>query len=459
MFILPGIVGLVSLIFLRPFEFVESLRGVPFLYVFFTLAVFGYVVDVRLGRAQLRFAPQWRWVLGFLAWCLLTLAIAQPSQLPAASFALAILGFLFFVIAHGVQTFRAFELVAAVVLGCALLISAVCVHQGTQPFTCIAVAQGEERASRGESDGRPCKTPDECLPDSPDPELQYRCERAGIFDITSIGGGRVRYVGVLQDPNEAALAVGVAVPIAFGFYERKRSRWRLLLLLATVLLVGMCVLMTESRGGQLVVLAVLGAYFIKHYGWRGVAVAAIASAPILLYGGRSGAEADSSSTERIECWWEGMYMFRTHPLFGVGFDRFTDFHYLTAHNSFVLAPAELGFPGMMLWTAIVYLSVKIPWSALGRYASWPQAAVARTWAMSLLASWIGMIVGVFFLSFDYHYVLWIWFGLTGAFYAAVKTHDPEFDVRMTLRDFAALGSFNVMLIVVITLYTRWKTGG
>jgi len=459
MFILPGIVGLVSLIFLRPFEFIESLRGVPFLYVFFTLAVFGYLVDLRLGRVQLRFTPQWSWVLGFVAWCLLTLAIALPGELPAALFSLVILTFLFFVIAHGIQTFRAFELLAAVVLGCSLLIAGVCVHQGTQPFTCIAVAEGEGASSRGESDGRPCMQPEQCVPDSPDPELQYRCERAGIFGITSIGHGRVRYVGVLQDPNEVSLAIGVAVPLAFGFYERRRTRTRLLLLLGTVVLVGICVMMTQSRGGQLVFLAVLGAYFIKRYGWRGALLGAVASAPIMLLGGRGGEEADSSSIERLECWYEGMDMFRTHPLFGVGFDRFTDHHFLTAHNSFVLAPAELGFPGMMLWTALVFASIKIPWTALKRYEHRPEADVARAWAMALIASMMGMLAGVFFLSFNYHYVLWIWLGMAGAFYSAVRTHDPDFRVRLTGHDLAGLAVVNAVLIAAIFVYTRVKTGG
>ncbi len=152
-------------------------------------------------------------------------------------------------------------------------------------------------------------------------------------------------------------------------------------------------------------------------------------------------------------------MFRTHPLFGVGFDRFTDHHFLTAHNSFVLAPAELGFPGMMLWTTLVFASIKVPWTALKRYEHRPEADVARAWAMALIASMMGMLAGVFFLSFNYHYVLWIWLGMAGAFYSAVRTHDPDFRVRVTRHDLAGLAVVNALLVAAIFVYTRVKTGG
>ena len=53
-------------------------------------------------------------------------------------------------------------------------------------------------------------------------------------------------------------------------------------------------------------------------------------------------------------------MWRSHPFLGVGLGQFGEYHYLTAHNSYLLALAELGFPGMVLFSSIVYLSIKIP---------------------------------------------------------------------------------------------------
>ena len=37
-----------------------------------------------------------------------------------------------------------------------------------------------------------------------EPGAIYRCERVGLFGTVSVGEGRVRYRGVLKDPNELA---------------------------------------------------------------------------------------------------------------------------------------------------------------------------------------------------------------------------------------------------------------
>ncbi len=46
-------------------------------------------------------------------------------------------------------------------------------------------------------------------------------------------------------------------------------------------------------------------------------------------------------------------MFKSAPLFGIGFNGFTDLYEITAHNSFVLCLAELGLLGSTLWLALL----------------------------------------------------------------------------------------------------------
>ena len=50
---------------------------------------------------------------------------------------------------------------------------------------------------------------------------------------------------------------------------------------------------------------------------------AVLAAPILLLGGRAGAEASESSMRRLECWYDALQMFRTWPVLGVGHGQFT----------------------------------------------------------------------------------------------------------------------------------------
>ncbi|HEU4536055.1 MAG TPA: O-antigen ligase domain-containing protein, partial [Polyangiaceae bacterium] len=127
-----------------------------------------------------------------------------------------------------------------------------------------------------------------------------------------------------------------------------------------------------------------------------------------------------------------------------------------AHNSYLLAPAELGFPGFAIWTSVLYLAAKTPIVALARYAQTPGAEVVRSWAMAMTASFIGLSFGIFFLSFCYHYVLWVYFGMSGALYTSIKRHDPSFEVRFGPRDLAAVVTTCTLILIAVGVYTRLK---
>jgi O-antigen ligase len=181
--------------------------------------------------------------------------------------------------------------------------------------------------------------------------------------------------------------------------------------------------------------------------------------PLVLLGGRGGEEAASSTAERLDCWAEALAMWRSHPLFGVGLGRFGEYHYMTAHNSYLLTLAELGLPGMLLFTALLWLSAKIPIAVLRTFpagsAGYEGAAVARRWSLALLAAFAGLAVGIFFLSFAYHYVLWIYLGLTAGLYAAVQTHAPDFRVRLRWFDLVMIVAVDAGIVIGLYLYTRW----
>jgi hypothetical protein len=455
MFALPGVLALLVFVYLRPQEFSEQLKSFPGLYVSFGLAIFGLLVDVRQGHTRVTAAPQLAPALALYAWFLLTIGLRAPAAFASEGVSFLIAIAIYAVVAHGVETFRAFQALASTVLTMVLWVSFVGVHQHFQPTQCIQMDQANMEG-RGRPDGRECETVTDCEQNDPEPGASYACENVGLVGTTSIGGGRVRYRGVLNDPNELALVASAGVPFAYAFRERSRTVGRALLVVATFVLVGLCTLYTKSRGGQLVFLAVLGAYFVRRYGWKGLALAGVAALPVLLLGGRSGEEAEASTRERLECWYEGMTMWKSSPIFGVGGGQFTEHHYLTAHNSYVLILGELGSVGFYLWTAVLWATVKVPVTAVRRYAGVPGAEVAATWGMALVAAWSGLLLGIFFLSFAYKHVLWIYIGLTGAFHGAARRHDPEFRVRLGARDAAALAAVNVALTLGLFVYTRLR---
>jgi O-antigen ligase len=463
MFAIPGIVALVVFIYARPQEFVERLRVIPFLYVFFVLATAGVLLDLRVRNLKLTNTPQLPWIALFFAWASFTVLVRAPSAAASPIMGLSICIVLYLLIAHGVQSFRALHIVAAAVLAMVLLVCGVGAHQGFAPLGCVAIDPGAERdRATGTPDGRPCETIRSCYEGDTEPGADYACEHIGLFGTTSIGGGRVRYRGVLQDPNELALAGGVGLPLAFAFGQVRRKRLgQRVVTWAAFALVLLCAGLTGSRGGQLVFATVLGVYFARRFGARGMVIGGALALPLLLLGGRSGAEADSSTTERLDLLVDALSMWRSHPVLGVGLGQFIEWSYMTAHNSYMLALGELGFPGMVLFTIIIYLSAKIPLVAYrtitpeGPPLLVEGAPLTRPWAMAITAAFAGLAVGIFFLSFAYHYVLWIYVGLSGAFYSAIHAHHPSFRVRFSGRDLLAVVAIDIAIIVLVYFYTKW----
>ncbi len=455
MFAIPGIVSLIVFLYVRPQEYFDSLQSVPFLYIFCAVAVFGFAVDLRLGLTRMRWSPQLGLVVVDLGWSLFTLAANDPRSLPAQLPLSFITVFLCLIIALGVQTFRGLQVLGTTLVVLALFLAVVGVHQAHAPFGCIKL---DERnltdLTTNVPDGRPCETRYDCERDSPEPGAEYSCERVGLFGTTSVANGRIRYRGILQDPNELALAISIGAPFALAAFERRRSLPRLGLALATFGLVLVCDIYTQSRSGQLVFAAVIGAYFVRRLGWRGLVAGFLVSAPVLLLGGRQGIDAESSSLERLECWSAGLDMWRRSPIFGVGKGQFIEHHYLTAHNSFILALAETGLFGAFIWTSLVYVTFKIPITALRRLRGQPDARFADVAAMTILATLCGLMVGSFFLSFSPHNIFWIYLGLAGALYSALRTHDPTFRVRFGTRDALTVAAVVVCLIAAVFVYTR-----
>jgi hypothetical protein len=465
MFAIPGIVALIAFIYARPQEYVPALETVPLLYIFFFLAIFGALLDLKLSNVKLLSTPMLPWALAFAVWAMLTVLFTAPRTLHLRLLELGISFALFSVVAQGVQSLRMLAVVSGVVVAMVLFVSAIGIHQGFAETGCVLIDESNRGDhATGTFDGRPCQVADECYLGDAEPGGQYLCERIGAFGSHSVNKGRVRWRGVLQDPNELALAAGIGVPLAFAFGARRRKFAHGLFAFLVLAIVLVCAVLTRSRGGQLVLLAVLGAYFLQRFGKKGAIVGAIAAAPLALWGGRRGTEADESSLQRIDAWYEAISMARSNPFYGVGFGQFGEYHYLTAHNSYMLALAELGLPGLFLFSVLMYVSAKVPLVALRRFSGeaglvlGEHLAPMRAWAMGLLAAFVGLSVGIFFLSFTYHYVLWIYMGLSGALYLAARRHDPEFRVRVGVRDLLLVAVADLALVVGMYVLTRVMLG-
>lgn len=253
---------------------------------------------------------------------------------------------------------------------------------------------------------------------------------------------RIQYVGIFNDPNDLGLLFVMCLPMAVylstrgGLMGLRRLFW---LAVAGTLLYG--VYLTNSRGTMLALLAIVGLYVWRKRGLLvagilgGGALAAMLALPSRL---QDVDVSEESAFGRVDSWYEGMQMFTSHPIFGVGAGNYTDYNELTAHNSFMLVLAETGFIGFTIWLAFIgYCS----WMLLAILRADPNAplqeldddvddeealAILDDWdrdramAFALAMSWCGFFVAVFFLSRSYAIVLYLLAAMVIAHYEAMR---------------------------------------
>lgn len=452
MFALPGIIALVIFSLVRPFELFKELSGIPLLNVFGGLAALGYALDIRTGLSQPRVSKVvWLATIWF-AWVILTAAISAPATVSKAFSTLLPVYLAFFLISSAVQTRRAFGKVIGVVLGCVVWICLVCLHQAFQAKQCVDLPSPETMIPTGI----------ECAlnPDCWSYGEHMHCEMVGFFGLHSINQ-RVKYTGVLNDPNEVAMLVSTAIPFAIVLWKKEPSRLKTIGLTALAIAVVMTVMATGSRGGLVVLATIVAFYSVQIFGLKRILrilplIAGVAIVVLVLKGDGGGREdAEASSLQRLGCMRTGIELLLRSPLVGIGYGQFTQYHDLTAHNAYILAASELGFGGLVLWASIAYLSVR---SALRVRAFTEADSGLGSWGLAMATSLVGVMTGIFFLSFTYHLVLWILFGLTGALNTLQPTELRRACMRMSLLEVALIATGLSMVLFAVHQYAGSRLG-
>jgi putative inorganic carbon (HCO3(-)) transporter len=236
---------------------------------------------------------------------------------------------------------------------------------------------------------------------------------------TSTGKGRIQYIGVFADPNDLAMLFVCCFPLTFYLAAQSGKALRLFWWAGAVAL-AIGVYLTDSRGGLLGILTIVGVWSTRSLGKVATGVLAAVALPALIAATRlSNLDAgEESAAGRVDAWYTALQLFQHSPLTGVGFGLFTEYNDLTAHNSWLLVLAELGLPGYVLWYCTFALSMQQLW-AVARSSGQPQdpsadgvAEVAddRLFATALFYSGIGILVTAFFLSRSYSVLMFLFWG-------------------------------------------------
>ena len=260
----------------------------------------------------------------------------------------------------------------------------------------------------------------------------------GNTAIDTPDGKRIRYVGVMSDPNDMGMFFVMMLPVIFLLKERTAAvlRWVWWLVLGADLY---GIYHTNSRGTLLSTILLLGIWYLRRFGMRtSIVTGAIFTPAMALVFARFRAidSEEESAAQRIDAWYAGYEMFRSSPLFGVGAHQFVDHHMRTAHNSYILVFAELGLFGGSVWTALIVATLLILWNIAHTtflpLKDWElnevqeqRIAEEKRLAVCLLYSFVGFLATAFFLSRAYIPLLYIFIALTCACYMRVMKIFPK----------------------------------
>jgi hypothetical protein len=449
-----GALALLFVLLLRPMEGAVGFAALRPLESLCVIIAIGVAWERTFSGLAFTPSPQLGWLAAFLVWCFLATARRLGVEGLAVAWQTSALSAIFMVLtSFALCSWERLRAAVVVIAACLLLMLVVAVQQSRQAPQCVRLPTDD---APWVVDGRSCEYPRQCEVGG-DARADYACERAGWFDTFTIGG-RVRWRGQLEDPNELAVFIAAFAPFLLVGTERTSTVVRLGAL-GLLSLGAYVVFLTQSRGGALAFGAGGVLYATRRFGARGVLTAAAIGGPLVLATWRDGAEAESSSLERAEILADGLHMLRANWTSGVGAGQFANelstFH--TAHNTYVLIAAELGVFGYLLWSALVWVSIKIPLTV----ARNPPPGLdprLRRFADALAMSLGVLLVGISFLSFGYKQVLFVSLGLSGALHGAVRRAHPDFRVRIAARDMLGIASIAIGLLVVVWALGRWKVG-
>ncbi len=280
--------------------------------------------------------------------------------------------------------------------------------------------------------------------------------------------GRVHYLGIFNDPNDLGTLLVTVVPIMIHWLGREKAGGIGVVYLITMIAVLFAIYLTNSRGALLAVGVVLFLEASKRYGMVKGAIAGAMLVAVAVARTRF-AELDvneASAAGRIDAWYQGFEMFKSNPLFGVGYHNFTEHHFRTAHNSFVLVLAETGIIGFFFWLTMILVTFVILINFLRKtpdelgvventsaHVEWREYR-GIVWTYLVLLS--GYITAISFLSRSYDTYFNIVFGLGSGLCLALQTRYkamPELRIvdRMGGWAVSAIGGVFVTYIVIKVL--------
>lgn len=196
------------------------------------------------------------------------------------------------------------------------------------------------------------------------------------IDVTGVGSKlyrdsntiitRIRGIGIF-DMNQLAHACAFVNPLVFGLFLKTKNILLKLILVTIFAVFYYAIYLTVSRGGIIAGIAVIALIFIfftrnKLAKVFGIGVTSAVFVFLLKVLPRlqtiTAYQTEVSAKSRLDVWGEALMVLKTSPILGVGKNQFGEYCSISPHNSYIQTVTELGLIGLFLWLALFYYSIK-----------------------------------------------------------------------------------------------------
>jgi probable O-glycosylation ligase (exosortase A-associated) len=231
--------------------------------------------------------------------------------------------------------------------------------------------------------------------------------------------------GNLGDPNELALVLLIPLSFALASATHRSGTFNRMLGVIAAVTILVAIVFTESRGGLLGTLAVIGVFGLRLRSRMVLALLSIVvalglyqamglSERVAVYGGIS---MDESILDRLSAWKGALAMAFDRPLTGVGLANFADSlpNYqpglsMVAHSTWLGVLAETGVPGLVAFVVLVVATIRTALRSRRALHLRPDGDVIRPFSTGLVAALAGFCVAGSFLT---HGFTWPFYTLVG----------------------------------------------
>lgn len=260
--------------------------------------------------------------------------------------------------------------------------------------------------------------------------LAFYGVKGGLFTLVS--GGQYRMYGpdgsFFEDNNELGLVLIMTLPLIRYLHMEASARWLKWGLGASMVLTGITILGTHSRGAFVGLLVMVTFLVVKTKNKLLMGLAILLLLPIGFsfmpqeWTDRMQSiehyEKDTSAMGRINAWWFAYNLAVDRPLFGGGFGTFhwqlfykyapdpEDFH--DAHSIYFEVLAEQGIVGFILFILLGVLAYRTGSWIIKQSRGYPELSWASNLAAMVQVSIVGFAVSGLFLGvayFDLYYLL------------------------------------------------------